>query len=176
MNIKNEKILIRNVTPKDAEKLADWWNDGRVMEHAGFPNGLGISEEEIISDIEKESDDTTRRHIIEYDGSPIGEMNYRNLGNNQCEIGIKICDFDMQNKGLGKKILSMFIGELFGKYGYTMIKLDTNLENVRAQHVYEQLGFNKVRTNINSWKDQLGRDQSSVDYELVQAEFRPVFG
>jgi len=33
-----------------------------------------------------------RIHIIEIDSEPIGEMNYRNLGNNMCEIGIKICD------------------------------------------------------------------------------------
>lgn len=49
--------------------------------------------------------------------------------------------------------------------------LDTNLTNTRAQHVYESLGFHKVRTNIDSWKDQLGRLQSSVNYELIEIDF-----
>lgn len=64
----------------------------------------------------------------------------------------------------------MLIGWLF-RNGYQKIILDTNLTNTRAQHVYESLGFRKVRTNIDTWKDQLGRLQSSVDYELVEQDF-----
>jgi len=47
----------------------------------------------------------------------------------------------------------------------------TNLKNKRAQHVYEQLGFKKIRINENSWKDQLGIWQSIVDYELTEDSF-----
>ncbi|MCR5331467.1 MAG: GNAT family N-acetyltransferase [Lachnospiraceae bacterium] len=172
MHLKDEEIEIRNATDADAGLLADWWNDGSVMAHAGFPLGLGTTEEEVRAKIETESDETTRRHIIVYEGRPIGEMNYRNLGNNECEMGIKICEADMQNRGLGKKILRLFINGLFEELGYDVIKLDTNLENKRAQHVYEELGFRRIRVNIDSWKDQLGRDQSSVDYELKRGELR----
>lgn len=88
-----------------------------------------------------------------------------------CEIGIKICDTDMQNKGLGKVILSIFIDGLFNELGYKKIVLNTNLNNKRAQHVYEQLGFQKIRINLGSWKDQLGDLQSSVDYELKKQNY-----
>ena len=171
MERKHNEISICNAKPADAEQLCKWWNDGAVMEHAGFPKGLGTTAEEIAAQIEKESDDTTRRHIIYYKDIAIGEMNYHNLGDKVCEIGIKICDTDWQNKGLGKIILSLFIDGLFNEFGYEKIKLDTNLKNKRAQHVYEQLGFQKVRTNIDSWKDQLGNMQSSVDYELTKQQF-----
>lgn len=86
------------------------------------------------------------------------------------EIGIKICETDCQNRGVGRKVLSMLINWLF-RNGYAKIILDTNLTNTRAQHVYESLGFRKVRTNIDSWKDQLGRLQSSVYYALVEQDF-----
>ena len=66
--------------------------------------------------------------------------------------------------------MSMLIGWLF-QNGYSKIILDTNLKNTRAQHVYESLGFRKVKTNIDAWKDQLGQLQSSVDYELVEENF-----
>ena len=65
----------------------------------------------------------------------------------------------------------MFLAALFGTY--RKIILDTNLRNERAQHVYEQLGFEKVRVRENSWKDQLGNWQSAVDYELTEEKFRP---
>ena len=50
--------------------------------------------------------------------------------------------------------------------------MDTNLKNERAQHVYEQLGFRKLRVNMDSWEDQLGVPQSSVDYELTPELFQ----
>ena len=40
-------ILIRDALPSDAPILCRWWNDGAVMAHAGFPNGLGTTVEEI---------------------------------------------------------------------------------------------------------------------------------
>jgi RimJ/RimL family protein N-acetyltransferase len=60
---------------------------------------------------------------------------------------------------------------LFREYGYDQIRLDTNLNNLRAQHVYEQLGFVKVRVNRDSWTDQLGALQSSVDYECSREQW-----
>lgn len=171
MNVVLNEICIRNAAADDCRQLADWWNDGKVMAHAGFPNGLGTTAEAIEKQIVKEEDDIGRTHIIEYNSRPIGEMNYRRVSGNTAEIGIKICDFDYQGKGLGPIILSAFIKELFSM-GYTRIVLDTNLKNERAQHVYEQLGFRKLRVNIDSWEDQLGVLQSSVDYELTPVLFK----
>ena len=61
----------------------------------------------------------------------------------------------------------MLIKELFAE-GYTKIQLDTDLENKRAQHVYEKIGFQKVSINEHSWIDQLGNDRSSVSYLMHQ--------
>ena len=170
MNKTHGELTIREACAEDARQLCLWWNDGAVMAHAGFPNGLGISEESIIRKLEDQSD-RHYRHVILYQNKLIGEMNYRETVPDVCEIGIKICDASMQNRGLGKIILSLFIRTLFGECGYRKNILDTNLANTRAQHVYEQLGFQKLRVNIDSWKDQLGQPQSSVDYELTEKDF-----
>lgn len=170
MKIIYHDLCIRNAESADCPQLARWWNDGSVMAHAGFPRGLGTTAEEIQEQIEKDSDDARRRLMIEYKGAAIGEMSYYNRGDQVAEIGIKICDTDHQEKGLGKVILSLFIEELFSM-GYVKIILDTNLRNTRAQHVYETLGFHKVRINEDSWTNQVGEIQSSVDYELVRDDF-----
>ena len=171
MRIDYEKLTIRNAEATDAAQLAAWWNDGAVMAHAGFPKGLGISEETIVANLSTDSDDTRRRLILEIDGKAVGEMSYRNLNDGSAEIGIKICETAQQEKGNGRKFLSMLIGGLFSM-GYEKIVLDTNLNNKRAQHVYESLGFRKLRVNMDSWKDQLRRWQSSVDYELIPEDFK----
>ena len=146
------------------------WMVVNLMAHAGFPNGLGTSAEKIKEQIANDSDDTKRRLIIEYKGISIGEMSFYVYESKKVEIGIKICNSNFQEKGLGRVILSMLIEELF-RMGHELIFLDTNLKNTRAQHVYELLGFRKIAVNENSWINQLGEPQTSIDYELKASDF-----
>ena len=182
MRLEQGKLCIKNAEQEDCKQLVSWWNDGAVMAHAGFPNGLGTNEEKVQKQIAADSDDTRRHLVIWYDGNRIGEMSYANLGdsleetgedtieNRTADIGIKVCNPTFQEKGLGKIVLSMLIRELFSR-GYTKIVLDTNLKNKRAQHVYERLGFQKVNIRMDAWIDQVGEKQSVVDYELTKEHF-----
>ena len=36
MLLQYHDLNVRNVTPEDAPQLSLWWNDGRVMAHAGL--------------------------------------------------------------------------------------------------------------------------------------------
>lgn len=54
--------------------------------------------------------------------------------------------------------------------GYETIVLDTNLKNTRAQHVYEKIGFQKIAVHYDSWIDQRGQPQSSVDYAMKKED------
>ena len=164
MHIKYKNLTIRDAMTADAEQLTAWWNDGAVMAHAGFPNGLGTTVEEVIAGL------GNGRLVLEEGERLIGEACYRKVGEAIVEIGIKICETDCQNRGLGRIILSMLISRLF-EQGFEKIVLDTNLTNKRAQHVYESLGFQKMRVNVDSWTDQLGNKQSAVDYELTEDNF-----
>ena len=164
MHIKYDSLTIRDAVAADAAQLTAWWNDGAVMAHAGFPNGLGTTVEIVIAGL------GNGRLVLEEGERLIGEACYRKVGEAIVEIGIKICETDCQNRGLGRIILSMLISWLF-EQGFEKIVLDTNLTNLRAQHVYESLGFQKLRVNIDSWTDQLGNKQSAVDYELTEDNF-----
>lgn len=177
LKLQEGELSIRSATTEDAGLLTKWWNDGKVMAHAGFPLGLGTTEEDTLSLLKKSQGPLSRLFIIEIFGIPRGEMNYR-VREKNVEIGIKICDSEFQNRGYGKRLLSMMIYFLFESPvtkketgGLEKVILDTNLENRRAQHVYESLGFKKRKENINSWKDQLGKWQSSVEYELSREDF-----
>lgn len=173
MLIKNNGLTIRSAEEKDAKILTDWWNDGKVMEHAGFPNGLGTTVQETLDLIKQNKTRLSQRCIIECEGRPIGETSY-GIEKDFAQIGIKICEQSFQNKGLGSELLKMLIDFLFAdkeineKVSLNKIILDTNKKNVRAQHVYKKLGFEKLRENVNSWQDQLGVWQTSIDYELTR--------
>ena len=164
MQMQYKNLTIRDAVAADAAQLAAWWNDGAVMAHAGFPNGLGTTVEKVIAGL------GNGRLVLEENERLIGEACHRKVGEGIAEIGIKICETDCQNRGLGRIILSMLISWLY-EQGFDKIVLDTNLTNLRAQHVYESLGFRKLRINYDSWTDQLGNKQSAVDYELTEDNF-----
>ena len=164
MHIKYDSLTIRDAVAADAAQLTVWWNDGAVMSHAGFPLGLGTTVEKVIAGL------GNGRLVLEENERLIGEACYRKGSEGIAEIGIKICETDCQNRGLGRVILSMLISWLF-EQEFEKIVLDTNLTNLRAQHVYESLGFHKLQVNIDSWTDQLGNKQSAVDYELTEDNF-----
>lgn len=171
MLLQFENLNIRNATVYDANLLSFWWNNGAIMAHAGFPNGTGETPKMIADSLKQDTDDTHRRLIIELDEIPIGEMSYSNVGNDTAEIGVDICDFAKQEQGYGRILLSMLIQSLFQDLGYQKIILDTNVNNKRAQHVYETLGFKKVRVRENAWENPLGELQSFIDYELSPKDF-----
>ena len=171
MFISQENLVIRSATPADAQTLCDWWNDGSVMVHVGYPNGLGTTPQAVLNDLNtwKAGSDLL---ILEIDKVPVGEMNYQTVNDGVAEIHIKICRGDFQDKGYGTRFTKMLIRHLFSELGFRKIILDTNLKNTRAQHVYEQMGFKRVRVNIDVWKDQLGVPQTSIYYELTREDFR----
>lgn len=170
MYLENGNLVIRNANAGDAQILCNWWNDGEIMAHAGFPNGIGTTEQEVLEKLRTDTD-RNRRLILEIDGVPVGEMSCGTVADKVAEIGIKICHFNQQEKGFGTTFLKMLISFLFMQMGYNKIILDTNVKNTRAQHVYEKIGFRKIAVRMDSWKNQLGELQSFIDYELTKEEY-----
>lgn len=176
MRISKDEITIRSAGMDDAPLLNRWWNDGRVMAHAGFPNGLGEPLERTRDLVALNEQGLDQRCLIEIDAVPVGECSY-SVYDGEVEIGIKICEAEYQNRGYGTRILRLLIEFLFTDEAINRprpvvrVFLDTNLNNTRAQHVYEKLGFVRTGVRVDSWVDQLGQPQSAVDYELRREVF-----
>lgn len=167
--ITHKEITIRDATIKDARILCNWWNDGRVMAHAGFPNGIHTTIQEVQAQLRE--DQTRHRYLIEYQSKPIGEMmlEYHTLV--RVEFGIKICDRSKQNQGIGKTVLSIMVQYLFEECQIEEIVCTTELSNKRAQHVYEQLGFQKEKALYHVWCDEAGKWHDGICYVLKPQKF-----
>ena len=63
MLLKHNELTIRNATAGDAPQLEKWWNDGKVMAHAGFPLGLGTTAGDIAAKIARDTDEIGRAHV-----------------------------------------------------------------------------------------------------------------
>ncbi|WMM26799.1 GNAT family N-acetyltransferase [Tissierella sp. MB52-C2] len=178
MRIEKDNIVIRSATIDDAIQLNEWWNDGRVMEHAGFPNGIGESLDDTIANIRSREGKLSQLCIIEIIGKPVGELSYSIRGDGAAYPGWKICDFNYQNQGYGPKIIMMLLEFIFtdedinSKFPIEKIIWDTTLENERAQYVYEnKIGARKIGIQENAWQDQLGNWRSAVDYQISKEDF-----
>src|SRR5699024_7050378 len=115
MDLQFRNLRIRNAVASDAPQLTRWWNDGSVMAHAGFPHGLGTTEEEVAGKLAQDREETGRCLILELDGAPVGEMCYRIVEGNKAQIGIKICEAARQEQGYGRIALSLLIRALFDR-------------------------------------------------------------
>lgn len=179
MMIGAEGLAIRPARLEDAPQLNAWWNDGAVMAHAGFPRGLGQSLPETEAHIRRMLDAPNRGlWMLLCGGKTIGESSYRVLSGNAVECGWKICDTSYQNRGIGTAAILLTLQHYFTDPGFralhpvTATVWDTNLNNLRAQKVYEQkIGAKRLGVRENSWKDQLGTWQSAVDYRLEREDF-----
>lgn len=161
MQIKHKNILLRTALKSDIVTLMNWWNDGSVMSHAGFPKGLNVNEKDVENSISY-TNMIGHLFIIEINNIPVGELNYKLIDKN-AEIGIKICDKSYQEKSYGTTILKMLINYLFTDLKIEKILIDTMSDNKRSQHVYtEKLGAKIIK---NSKKDNI------VYLELLKSDF-----
>ncbi len=178
MRIEKDNIFIRSAAIEDARILMDWWNDGRIMEHAGFPNGLAKTLDDIEDEIRTWEGKLSQLCIIEIDNRPVGELSYRIKAGGSASAGWKICDTSYQNQGYGTEIIKILFEFLFtdkeinSKEPLDIISWDTLVENKRAQHVYEfKLGARRLGLRERAFKDQLGNWRSAVDYEITREGF-----
>lgn len=178
--IKGNKISFRPVQVSDGKLLCDWFNNGELMKHVGFNKGLNTSVSDLATKIAKEVEDKSEnrsfRQFIVIENStniPIGELSFNDLDlrNKSCSIGIKICDLDKQRMGYGYDALSIFLNYLFETYGLHRIELDTLLENVRAQHLYEKVGFKRIGLKRDCWIDPQNCYRSAVLMDILREEF-----
>ena len=61
--------------------------------------------------------------------------------------------------------------DLFRTYELHRIELDTLLENKRAQHLYQKVGFKVVGVKRDVWLDPEGNYRSAVVMDLLKNDF-----
>ena len=171
MYIKENKVIIRSAELRDISSLSNWWADGEIMAHAGFPNGLETDEIRLTDRINfqnKQSFPNAQLIIIELPNDySIGEMNYREESIGVFEIGIKICVISERNNGYGAIAINSLIKYLKDDLKANKIILDTNLNNEDAQRFYKRLEFKQTKILKDCWNDQLGNLQSAVFFEKI---------
>ncbi|OFZ51356.1 MAG: hypothetical protein A2381_17730 [Bdellovibrionales bacterium RIFOXYB1_FULL_37_110] len=162
MVFETKRLIVRiaNNSDKDVEHYFKLWNHPKVMEHVGFPDGLGVSKEELRNKylVQSNSEFNTRLIVILKETNDfIGESKLTKPN----EEGVS--DFDLKffpeywGKGYGRELLVGIVDYLFKHTDCKEIEATPNAENIAAQKMYESLGFKILRGEVYNWshKDAL---------------------
>ena len=167
--IMGNKIYIRPITLDDTDWIVR-------LRNSKFVQGYFIWRDLLTCDMHRNwmkskvfTGEVVQYVICEMDATPIGSVYYRDIDHatSSAEIGIFI-DEKYVGLGYGSDAMDIFI-----KLGFEHMKLHTiNLRvvdsNGRARHVYERMGFTKVREEVA--KSQPAGEELTVVFMKLQSQ------
>ena len=142
--LRGQRVTLRPMTHADAPHLVRWASD---PDFAWFQWGRRPGR---FADDEAASKwmDVIVEHrgvvfVIEHDGRPVGQVNYRDLQpkGKSAEVGIGIGEPALWGKGLGREALGLLVRHLVDDLGVHRISLSVLAYNDRAIASYKAAGF-----------------------------------
>lgn len=157
MIITSGDIKIRPMKDEDVDYqlMAKWLSDPRIYEFIhGKPKDIEWVKNKYGPRIRKEK--LVNSCFIELKNQPIGYIQYFNIKPYEKDYELKntkdvwaidlwIGEVDFWEKGIGSKSLNLLVNYIFENLNAKKIIIDPHLDNPRAIHVYEKIGFKKVK-------------------------------
>lgn len=162
-------IEVREVTVKDAKNLLEFCNQvGSETDNLSYGSeGMGLSvaeEEKILAKFQNAK--TCHFLLAKENGQIVGTCNCRNFRkkrlSHRAEIGIAVKKA-YWNKGIGRKLLTRLI-DLSRQSGLKILSLEVRTDNKGAIHLYESLGFRRIRT----FEGFMEIDGKSIDFDIME--------
>lgn len=135
-------ITVEETTKEDLQNIVDLWNDGEVMANVGYPEGLGVTLQELDDWFEWAVHPPRRCHYSIYadDLGYCGEAFYDVNANGLAAMDIKLTSA-ARGKGIAGQALSFAIGKAFGQGRAQRVYVDPHPDNEPALRLYDRLGF-----------------------------------
>ena len=176
--LRGERVTLRPMTHADAPHAVRWANDaefawfqwgrkpGRFPDAAAARNWMDVIAEH-----------RGVMFVIEHEGRPIGQANYRDLQpkGKSAEVGIGIGEPRLWGRGLGREALGLLVRHLVDDLEVHRVTLSVLAYNDRAIASYKAAGFevegierDGVMTDRGTWADD-------VKMAYVVGRARPAF-
>jgi len=157
MNVLGSRIRIRPTRREDFSFLQALWNDGSVMRHLGYPNGMHVTDscmerwwsitpQAQHSDARLSSFATPHCMLELIDGTPIGELLYSLDAHQRARIDLKLARA-YWGKGLATEALQLTLRELFATSAVSRVIVEPAAENAAARQVLHRCGFHPAPTD-----------------------------
>ncbi len=176
MLFQQEQLLVRKLELNDKYFLAKWLSNPEILQYyEGRDNPFDM--EKVEKKFFEEEDDAIRC-LIEFDGEPIGYIQFYEVDEEERLIygysdsmeliyGMDqfIGESSYWNKGVGTLLIRLMVRYLIEEQGVDGIVMDPQTWNERAIRCYEKCGFEKVKLlPANEWHEGEYRDCWLVEY------------
>ena len=141
-----ENITIRSMTNTDEAAVCEFF-DAMGGESRAFFNRMNTNRKHAVSFCQTPSQ-KRRYFIAELDGKAVGLVFFLDWNTKIPELGVAVRD-EYQGNGIGKKLVR-FAVDLAKESDKGGIILTTHIANIRAQALYEELGFSCLGTYKNA--------------------------
>jgi RimJ/RimL family protein N-acetyltransferase len=166
------KIIIKETDEKDLMNIMNLWNNGKVMNYVGFPNGLGYNQEKIENWYKNIIQTKWFKHYSIYTEKfgYCGETGYGidNIENENVGLEIKLLP-EAQGKGIAEYSIRYVIEHIDKEKIGKSVWVDPHKENEKAINLYKKLGFKE-----NKFPEYLSSEDDGkyVYMELLLKEYK----
>ena len=138
------KVSIRKFEKKDIPNKINWINDERNNQYLHYD--LPLEYDKTVKWFIKNKDRTDRYDaVIEADGISVGLIGLLSIDkkNSKAEYYIVLGENKFKGKGIAKLASELILEYAFKEIGLNKIYLYTETNNIRAQRLFEKVGFKK---------------------------------
>ena len=180
MNILGPRIRIRPTRHGDLPFLQALWNDGTVMRHKGYPNGMDVTAQCMERwwattpqsqqfDLSLSSLATPHCTIELLDSTPIGELTYTLDAHKRAHVDLKLSQ-TYWRQGYATEAMILALRELFTTTGITKVLTEPTAENIDAHHLYARCGFQQMPTENHPYRWECTRIDFADRHKFPLAE------
>jgi ribosomal-protein-alanine N-acetyltransferase len=169
-----ERLVIRTAMVDDVDMYYELWNEPRVMENVGFPQGLGIARERIEHLIRKRSES-------EYDRLLVAELKRTGQSIGECKLGWPdeegIAETDVKllpafwGHKYGVEIKRGLVGYLFSHTNCDSVQATPNVGNIASIKMQEAVGAVRVDEDVYHFPESM-RDFTTPVHHYVYRVYR----
>jgi diamine N-acetyltransferase len=144
-----ERVTLRDLVRADVDQMANWPRFHEVeLQWANLDLSFN-SERELYFDRGRSSSTRRRFVVLDERGDIIGTVGLRNLDflTGEATLGI-IIRADTVGKGYGTDTVETILGYAFDVLDLRRVLLDVAVNNDRARHVYDKLGFTPIGQHL----------------------------
>lgn len=162
------RLTVLLAEASDAGLYLEIWNDPAVMANVGFPEGLGITEEEVLEKIGAGNDefDSLLAAARSRDGTRVGECRmHRPDGDGVASTDIKLLP-RFQGLGYGTELKLALLDRLFRTTDCRAVRATPNVGNAASIRMQQKVGGVRVSEDVFRFRRDMGVPTTPVHYYL----------
>lgn len=138
--IQTKRLLLREITEDDAERIVKWRSDPKVYKYFKYPHALSIEEHKYWYRTVYLSNSNLISWMAMESDTPIGIFSAKRLVSGECEVSY-LLDQNYHKRGYATEVLKAIEGWGFYNWNTNRFIAEINNENESSVNFIKKLGY-----------------------------------